>query len=88
MQERGDDLQTIADAVVDLAQQHLALGGERGIAVARRMDLCLSVIPGFSNLRLPQRAVERDLQQGDEIAERIFHQIIGSAGLQGRNRNA
>ncbi len=74
--------------MVDLAQQQLALGGERGIAVARGMDLGLGVIAGFSNLRLAQCAVERDVQQRDEIAERIFHQIIGSAGLQGRDGNA
>ena len=68
VQQRGDDLQTVADAVVDLAQQHLALGGERGIAVARGMDLGLGVVAGFLNPRLPQRAVDGNLQQGDEIA--------------------
>ena len=70
MQQRGDDLQTVADAVVDLAQQHLALGGKRGIAVARGMDLGLGLVARLLNRRLPQRAVDGDLQQGNEIAVR------------------
>ena len=82
MQQRGDDLQRIADAVVDLAQQHLALGGERGVAVARGVDLGLGVVAGLLNPRLPQRAVDRDLQQRDEIALYVLDQIIGGAGLQ------
>ena len=82
MQQRGDDLQRVADAVVDLAQQHLALGGERGIAVARGMDLGLGVVAGLSDLRLPQRAVDRDLQQRDELALHVLDQIVGGAGLQ------
>ena len=44
MQQRGDDLQGVADAVVDLAQQHLALGGERRIAVARGMHLGFGLV--------------------------------------------
>ena len=51
MQQRGDDLQRVADAVVDLAQQHLALGGERGITVARGVDFGLGLVA-----RLLQRA--------------------------------
>ena len=82
MQQRGDDLQRVADAVVDLAQQHLALGGERGVAVARGMDLGLGVVAGLSDLRLPQRAVDGDLQQRDEIALHVLDQIVGGAGLQ------
>ena len=49
--------------MVDLAQQDFALGGERGIAVARGMDLGLGVVAGLLNLRLPQRAVDGDLEQ-------------------------
>ncbi len=88
VQQRGDDLQTVTDAVVDLAQQHLALGGERGVAVARGVDLGLGAVAGFLNARLPQRAVDGDVQQGDEIAERVFHQVIGGAGLQGGDGDA
>ena len=68
VQQRGDDLQTVADAVIDFAQQHFALGGERGIAVARGVDLGLGVVAGLANERLPDRAVDGDLEQGDEIA--------------------
>ena len=82
VQQRGDDLQTVADAVVDLAQQHLALGGERGIAVARGVDLGLGVVAGFLDPRLPQRAVDGDLEQGDEIALDVLDQIVGGARLQ------
>ena len=68
MQQRGDDLQRVADAVIDLAQQHFALGGERRIAVARGMDFGLGFVAGLLNFRLPQRAVDGDLEQRDEIA--------------------
>ena len=88
MQQRGDDLQAVADAVVDLAQQHLALGGKRGIAVARGVDLGLGVVAGLLNARLPQRAVDGDLQQRNEIALQILDQIVGGAGLQRGDRDA
>ena len=68
MQERGDDLQAVADAVIDLAQQHLALGGERRITVARGMDLGLGVVARLLDLGLAQRAADGDLQQRDEFA--------------------
>ena len=68
--------------MVDLAQQHLALGGQRGIAVARGVDLGLGVIAGLLDAGLPQRAVDGDLQQRNEIALHILDQIIGGAGLQ------
>ncbi len=87
VQQRGDDLQRVADAVVDLAQQHLALGGERGIAIARGMDLGLGVVAGLLQLRLPQRAVDRDLQQRDEFALHVLDEIVGSAGLQRGHRD-
>ena len=54
--------------MVDLAQQHLALGGQRRIAVARGVDLGLGVVAGLLDPRLAQRAVDRDLEQRDEIA--------------------
>ena len=82
MQQRGDDLQAVADAVVDLAQQHLALGGERGIAVARGVDLGLGLVAGLLHARLPQRAVDGDLQQRNEVALHVLDQIVGRAGLQ------
>ena len=68
--------------MVDLAQQHLALGGERRIAVARGMDLGLGVVAGLLDARLPQRAVDGDLEQRDEIALHVLDQIVGGAGLQ------
>ena len=68
--------------MVDLAQQHLALGGERRIAVARGMDFGLGFVAGLLKLRLPQRAVDGDLQQRDEIALDVLDQIVGGAGLQ------
>ena len=82
MQQRGDDLQAVADAVIDLAQQHLALGGERGVAVARGMDLGLGVVAGLLHLRLAQRAVDGDLQQRNEIALHVLDQIVGGTRLQ------
>jgi hypothetical protein len=54
--------------VVDLAQQHLALGGERGKTVAGGMNLGLGVVARLLNAGLPQRAVDRYLQQRNEIA--------------------
>ena len=72
----------IADAMVDLAQQHLALGRQRRIAVARGVDLGLGVVAGLLNAGLPQRAVDGDLQQRDEIAVDVLDQIVGGAGLQ------
>ena len=82
VQQRGDDLQTVADAVVDLAQQHLAFGGERRVAVARGVDLGLGLVAGLLNRRLPQRAVDGDLEQRNEIALHVLDQIVGRAGLQ------
>ena len=68
--------------MIDLAQQHLAFGGKRRIAVARGMHLGLGVVAGLLDARLPQRAVDGDLQQRDEIALHVLDQIIGGAGLQ------
>ena len=68
--------------MIDFAQQHLAFGGKRGIAVARGMDLGLGVVAGLLNLRLPDRAVDGDLQQRNEIAPDVLHQVIGGARLQ------
>ena len=68
--------------MVDLAQQHLALGGKRGIAVARGVDLGLGLVAGLANHRLPDRAVDGDMEQRDEIALHILDQVIGRAGLQ------
>ena len=67
--------------MVDLAQQHLAFGGECRVSVPRGMDLGLGVIASFLNACLAQRAVDGDVQQRDEIAERVLYQIIGRAGL-------
>ena len=77
----------VADAMVDLAQQHLALGGERGIAVARGMDLGLGLIAGLAYHRLPDGAVDGDMEQGDEIALDILDQVIDRAGLQRGDRD-
>ena len=73
--------------MIDLAQQHLALGGQRRIAVARGMHLGLGVVARLLDARLAQRAVDRDLQQRDEIALQVLHQVIGSTGLQGGDGN-
>ena len=53
VQQRRDDLQAVADAVVDFAQQHLALGGERRVAVARGVHLGLGFVAGPLHLGLP-----------------------------------
>ena len=73
--------------MVDLPQQHLALGGERGIAVARGVDLGLGLVAGLAS-RLPQGAVDGDVEQGNEIALDILDQIVGRAGLQRGDRDA
>ena len=72
----------VADAVVDFAQQHLAFGGQRRVAVARGVDLGLGLVAGLLNFRLPQRAGDGDLKQRNEIALHILDQIIGRACLQ------
>ena len=87
MQQRGDDLQTVADAMVDLAQQHLAFGGKCCVAVARGVHLGLGIVAGFADHRLLQRAFDGDVEQGDEIAERVLHQIVGGARLQRGHRD-
>ena len=46
------------------------------------MDFCLGFVAGFLDARLPQRAVDGDVEQGDEIALDILDQIVGGAGLQ------
>ena len=85
MQQRGDDLQRIADPVVDFAQQHFAFGGERRIAVARGMNLGFGLVAGPLKLGLPQRAVDGDLEQRNEFAPDVLDQIVGGAGLQRRD---
>ena len=87
MQQRGDDLQRIADAVVDLAQQHLALGGERGEAVARGMDFRDRLVARLADPRLLDRLVDRDVQQRHEVAHGVLHQIVGGAGFQRGDRD-
>ncbi len=82
MQQGCDDLQRIADAMVDLAEQHLALRGERGVAVARGVHLGLGLVARFLDRGAPDRAVHRDLEQGDELAPDILDQIVRRAGLQ------
>ncbi len=82
MQQRGDDLERIADAVIDLAQQHFAFGGERRVAVARGMDLGLGFLARALQLGLAQRAFGRDMQQRDEVALDVLDQIVGRACLQ------
>src|SRR3954453_11562433 len=68
--------------MIDFAQQHLAFGGKRGIAVTRGMNLGLGVVTGLLKLRLPDRAVDGDLQQRNEIALDVLDQVVGGAGLQ------
>ena len=74
--------------MIDLAQQHLAFGGERCVTVARSMDFGLGVVARLADHRLLQRAVDRDVEQGNEIAERVLHQIVGRARLQRGHRDA
>ena len=68
--------------MVDFAQQHLALGGERRVAVARGVDLGFGLVAGPLHFGLPQRAVDGDLKQRNEIAPDVLDQIVGGAGLQ------
>ena len=68
--------------MIDFAQQHLALGGQRRVAVARGVDFGLGLVAGSSDLGLPQRAGHGDLEQGNEIALHVLDQIIGRARLQ------
>ena len=82
MQQRGDDLQAVADAVIDLAQQHFALGGERGVAVPRRAHLRFGGFLGLAHARAVQRAGNGHRKQGDEIALGVLDQVVGGAGLQ------
>ena len=68
--------------MIDLAQQHLSLGRERREAIARGMHLGFGVVAGLLQLRLPQRAVNGDLQQRDEVALYVLDEIVGRAGLE------
>jgi hypothetical protein len=88
MQQRGDDLQTVADAVIDLAQEQFSLGRERGKAVARGMHLRLGLVAGLLQTRLLECTVGGDLQERDEIVLDILDQIVGRSGFQRRDRNA
>ena len=85
VQERRDDLQAVADAMIDLAQQNLAFRGKRGIAIARSVNLGFGVVASLADAGLAQRAFDRDVQQRNEIALRILHQIIVRAGLERRH---
>ena len=46
------------------------------------MDLGFGLVAGPLKLGLPQRAVDGDLQQRNEIALDVLDQIVGGAGLQ------
>ena len=62
VQQRCNDLQAIANAVVDLAQQHFALRRQRRVAITRGMDLGFGVVASLADLRLPHRAFDSDMQ--------------------------
>ena len=51
------------------------------------MDLGLGLVAGSLDLRLPQRAVDGDLEQRDEFALHVLDQIIGGARFQRRDRD-
>jgi hypothetical protein len=79
--QRGDERERVADAVVDLAQQHLG-------AVARLADVLLrgGRFPGERRLR--HRAFQSGMQELEELFAGVLRHIIGCAGLECRDRHA
>ena len=83
LQHCRDQLQRVADAVVDLLQQDRALLGQRLEAVARQTHF------GFRGLLCPahphrlDRALERRLQQRNELALRILDHVVERTRLEG-----
>ena len=49
------------------------------------MNLGFGLVAGALKLGLPQRAVDGDLKQRNEIAPDVLDQIVGGAGLQRRD---
>ena len=87
MQQRRDDLKRIADAVIDLAQEHLALGGQCREPVARGVNLGLGLVTRLADRRLPDRAVDRRMHQRNKLALRVLDEIVGGTSLQRSNRD-
>ena len=61
VQQRRDDLQRIADAVVDLTQKHLAVGRKSRETVTRDVDFRFRFRARTLQLGLTQRAGDGDL---------------------------
>ena len=87
VQEGRDELERIADPVVDLAHQHLALGRERLEPVARLDDgpvgrLLLAPEP-------PPRdgGADRGFEEFDELSPDILDDIVDRPGLERRDRD-
>ena len=88
MEHGHDDLERIAHAVVHLAQQQRALGGQRLEPVAGGADLLLGRLVGLADAHVLDRAVERRAQKLDEVALDFLDDIVGRARLQGGDGNA
>jgi hypothetical protein len=68
--------------MVDLAQQHLAFGGQCRVAITRRAHLGFGGVLGLANARAVQRPGDRHRKQRDELALGVLDEVIGGAGLQ------
>ncbi len=87
VQQRGDDLEGVADAVIDLAHEKGALGRERFEAVARGPHLLLCRLLGPAQPDAPDGLGERRLEQVDELPARRLDDVVGGARLQGCDRD-
>ncbi len=88
MQECRDQLQAVADPVVDLAHQHLTLCRQGLEAIARLDDGAVRrlLLPPETDAR--DRGSDRGLEQFHELPADILDDVVGGAGLEGRDRDA
>ena len=88
MQEGRDQLQTVADPMIDLAQQHLSLGRERLEPIPRGPHLLVRHVALAPDLGPGDRRLDSHLQKLDELALDVFDQIVDRTCLESRDGNA
>jgi hypothetical protein len=81
-QKRRDQLQRISDAMIDLAQQHGALGGKLLETVALLAQFCFGRLLSAAHAHGVGGTGERCQQQRDELAGHVLQHIIEGAGFQ------
>ena len=79
MQERRDDLERVADAVIDLPHQERSLGRQRLEAIARGAHLRLRRVAGAAHAHARHGLLDRGLKQRDEFAADRLDDVVGRA---------